>query len=292
MPVNYTAARKALALATKVDEVKKLRDQSAAMEVYAAQAKDGELMAYATEIRKRAERRLGELMAAAKAAGEMAKGAKGNPKGRGAKIVRVAEKPAHPTLADQGIDKNLADRARKAAALSEVQFETSVTKAVKVAVASVEGSKEIIKEARAEQQQAKRENRATRERALGDKLTALPEQRFGVIVADPEWQFEPWSLETGMDRAAANHYPTSGLDVIKARDVPSISADDCALFLWATIPMLPHALAVMAAWGFGYKSHYVWGKDKRGTGYWSFEKHEVLLTGTRGKIPCPAPGQQ
>jgi N6-adenosine-specific RNA methylase IME4 len=56
--------------------------------------------------------------------------------------------------------------------------------------------------------------------------------------------------------------------------------------------MLAHALAVMAAWGFGYKSHYVWGKDKRGTGYWNFEKYEVLLIGTRGKIPCPAPGQQ
>jgi hypothetical protein len=32
------------------------------MEVYAKQAKDSRLIAYATEIRKRAERRLGELM--------------------------------------------------------------------------------------------------------------------------------------------------------------------------------------------------------------------------------------
>jgi N6-adenosine-specific RNA methylase IME4 len=88
-----------------------------------------------------------------------------------------------------------------------------------------------------------------------------------VIVADPEWQFEPWSRETGMDRAAANHYPTSCLEVIKSRDVPSIVANDCVLFLWATIPMNPHALMVMAAWGFDYKSQHVWGKDKFGTGY-------------------------
>lgn len=72
---------------------------------------------WATEIRKRAERRGGELMAAARQAGKLAKGAKGNPGGRGAKIVRVAEKPTQPTLADQGIDKNLADRMRKAAAM-------------------------------------------------------------------------------------------------------------------------------------------------------------------------------
>jgi hypothetical protein len=42
------------------------------MEVYAKQAKDGRLIAYATEIRKRAERRLGELMVADRNAGKLA----------------------------------------------------------------------------------------------------------------------------------------------------------------------------------------------------------------------------
>jgi N6-adenosine-specific RNA methylase IME4 len=134
--------------------------------------------------------------------------------------------------------------------------------------------------------------REERERELSTKQTALPQKRYGVIVADPEWRFEPWSRETGMDRAADNHYPTSCLEVIKARDVGSIAADDCVLFLWATIPMLPHALLVMAVWGFDYKSHYAWGKDREGTGYWSREKHELLLIGTRGEIPCPAQGEQ
>jgi N6-adenosine-specific RNA methylase IME4 len=138
----------------------------------------------------------------------------------------------------------------------------------------------------------KKERRSTRELQLGEKQRALPKRKFGVIVADPEWRWEPWSRETGMDRAADNHYPTSVTEVIAARDVPSIAADDCVLWLWATIPMLPHALLVMAAWGFDYVSHYAWGKDKIGMGYWSREKHELLLIGTRGKIPCPAPGTQ
>jgi ParB/RepB/Spo0J family partition protein len=140
--------------------------------------------------------------------------------------------------------------------------------------------------------EVKRLKRDERERELAIKQVALPSKRYGVIVADPEWRFEPWSRETGMDRAADNHYPTSCLEVIKARDVGSIAANDCVLFLWATIPMLPHALLVMSAWGFDYKSHYAWGKDKEGTGYWSREKHELLLIGTRGDIPCPAPGEQ
>ena len=95
-----------------------------------------------------------------------------------------------------------------------------------------------------------------------------------------------------MDRAADNHYPTSVLEVIKARPVEKIAAKDCVLFMWATIPMLPHAMLVMAARGFDYKSHHVWVKDKDGTGYWNREKHEILLIGTRGDIPCPAPGEQ
>ena len=138
----------------------------------------------------------------------------------------------------------------------------------------------------------KKQHRDNREKVLGAVQCALPRKTFGVIVADPEWRFEPWSRETGMDRAADNHFPTSCKEVIAERDVAAIAAKDCVLFLWATNPMLPHALLVMAAWGFDYKSNYCWGKDKAGTGYWNREKHELLLVGTRGGIPCPAPGTQ
>jgi N6-adenosine-specific RNA methylase IME4 len=138
----------------------------------------------------------------------------------------------------------------------------------------------------------KRDGRVKREAELASKITALPDKKFGVILADPEWRFEPWSRKTGMDRAADNHSPTSTLDVIKSRDVASIAAPDCVLFLWATIPMLPQALEVMEAWSFKYKSHCCWKKDKVGTGFWYREKHELLLLGTRGKVPCPAPGTQ
>jgi N6-adenosine-specific RNA methylase IME4 len=138
----------------------------------------------------------------------------------------------------------------------------------------------------------KAEKRAQREVELAARQTALPGQRYGVIVADPEWRFEPYSRETGMDRAADNHYPTSITDIIADRCVPDIAADDCVLFLWATVPMLRDALRVMDAWGFEYKSHAVWDKVHIGTGYWFRNRHELLLVGTRGGIPAPAMGDQ
>jgi N6-adenosine-specific RNA methylase IME4 len=138
----------------------------------------------------------------------------------------------------------------------------------------------------------KKERRAAREQDLAKRIVALPQKKYGVIFADPEWRFEPWSRLTGMDRAADNHYPTSCTEVIAARDVPSIAADDCVLFLCGTAPMLPHALLVMAAWGFDYRTNFELHKDRIITGYWNRNRHEHLLVGVKGKIPAPALGAQ
>jgi N6-adenosine-specific RNA methylase IME4 len=288
LPEPYLKARAALAAVVSFIEAKDIRDKAIAMATYAMHAKDADLASEAVSIKKWAERKIGELM-------------RETPKAKGAQPTaqrRVTKKPSvdPPTLASQGVDKNLADRARKAAAMKEKEFLKYLEKACKRAVAAAEGDREVIRSARAERQAEKKQRRAKRERQLAEKIKALPDIKAGVIVADPEWQFEPWSKETGMDRAAANHYPTSVTDVIAARDVPSIAADDCALFLWATVPMLPHALLVMAAWGFDYRSNIVWIKQRsgeaHGTGYWFWNEHEICLLGIKGNVPCPSPGDQ
>ena len=142
----------------------------------------------------------------------------------------------------------------------------------------------------------KRTQRDQRERAMAERTIAASQALvrttplYGVIFADPPWRFEPYSRITGLDRAADNHYATMALDEIKALPIPA--APDCVLFLCATAPMLPQALEVMAAWGFAYRTHIVWVKDRIGTGYWARNKHELLLIGTRGNVPAPAPGDQ
>jgi N6-adenosine-specific RNA methylase IME4 len=139
---------------------------------------------------------------------------------------------------------------------------------------------------------AKQQRRAQFEAELGARILALPTKRYGVGLADPGWRFERYSRITGMDRAADNHYRTEPLEEIKALDVRSFMAPDSVMFLWATVPMLMQAGEVLEAWGFPYKSNFTWNKDRVGTGYWSRNKHQHLLVGTRGKIPAPAPGTQ
>jgi N6-adenosine-specific RNA methylase IME4 len=116
--------------------------------------------------------------------------------------------------------------------------------------------------------------------------------QYAVIYADPPWRFEPWSRKTGMDRAADNHYPTMTVEEIVDLDVPGIASKDAVLFLWATVPMLQQALAVMNGWGFQYRSHVVWDKSTAGTGYWFRNRHELLLVGVTGKPKAPKPGTQ
>lgn len=138
----------------------------------------------------------------------------------------------------------------------------------------------------------KKKSRDIREQTLAAKIEALPAKHYGLILADPEWRFEPYSRESGMDRAADNHYPTSATEIIASRPIAGIAAADSTLALWATVPMLPQALFVMESWGFEYKSNLVWVKDKIGTGYWFRNQHELLLIGTRGDVPAPAMGDQ
>lgn len=125
-------------------------------------------------------------------------------------------------------------------------------------------------------------------KAIGQSLSTNT-SLYGVIYADPPWKYETFS-ENGMDRSADNHYPTMSMFDMLALDVPA--ADDCVMFMWATVPMLPEALDLLSTWGFDYKSHICWIKDRQGTGYWTRNKHELLLIATKGNVPAPAMGTQ
>lgn len=117
-----------------------------------------------------------------------------------------------------------------------------------------------------------------------DSLEALIQRkcRFGAILADPPWKYQ----NTVSNGAAEKHYPTMGMDDLKAMPVPELALGNAYLFLWATSPLLKEAIELLEAWGFDYKTHMIWGKPVFGMGNYWRSAHELLLLGVRGK---PAP---
>jgi N6-adenosine-specific RNA methylase IME4 len=277
--VLYDAARKALAECHRVDEVKAIRDRAEAVQLYARQAKDSDLINRATEIRKRAEIRAGELLAEM----EKNKGAQGTGSNQHEVRSLQSDRTSPPTLKDLGISKNQSSRWQKFASLSEDEQEARIAQAKGLAVAVTEGDREIVKAARAQRQDEKRARRHQREADLGAKMVALPDKKYGVIVCNDAW-----------DRHAANLEESRTVDELHeaTKDRFSCAADDCLLAMWSTVPHLAIAIDLLRKRGFRYVSHFIWAKDKAGTGHWNRSKHEILLLGVRGNIPRPAPGQQ
>jgi N6-adenosine-specific RNA methylase IME4 len=157
------------------------------------------------------------------------------------------------------------------------------------------GEREILaaaKQIRADKVLAKRSAALAAQAQLIGRNLSLPmgERKYGAILADPPWPFETYSELGKGGGSVDNHYPTMTHAEIEALPVEALAADDCALFLWATMPQLPEALQVIAAWGFTYKTaSFVWVKltrdDERpaiGMGYWTRSNAEVCLLATRG----------
>jgi N6-adenosine-specific RNA methylase IME4 len=141
---------------------------------------------------------------------------------------------------------------------------------------------EVMKARRCQRECELAEGTKAASESLGKKL-------YGVIYADPPWRYDNVPMGD-VARQNEQHYPSMALDDIKALPVPA--AENCVLFLWATVPLLPEAIDTMKAWGFTYKSSSTWVKDKAGTGYWVRGIVEHLLIGRRGDVPSPAPGDQ
>lgn len=116
--VHYDAMCQAIMAAHAVDEVKEIRDKALAIEVYAKQAKNVEAETRACEIRLRAERRAGQMLAER----EMAKAG------------RPPENRSHATtdspkrIADLGISKTQSSRWQKLAAIPDTDFEATFAK--------------------------------------------------------------------------------------------------------------------------------------------------------------------
>lgn len=295
---TYDIARAAIAQATAIQQIVPLIDEFEVAKLRAKQIKDQALLADATEFQMRAERRLGEVLAQAKAEGLFRQGRQKEKK---------SDEPtfSRPTLQEAGIDKYLSQRAQGRASISEQAFDAMV-RATREQIAA--GKARIINEA-----DGKRT--AETRRQLAQELSdcaALQAtgRKFPVLYADPAWQ-----RKAGIgNRAYENHYVTMTWADILAMPVKDRLLPDAWGFVWMPrahllapveteidTPLgrctmkIPLAWAIQIKWGFdSYSTLFVWTKtdeecpDDHGLGLIAWDQDEILLLFKRSRgLPKP-----
>jgi N6-adenosine-specific RNA methylase IME4 len=133
-----------------------------------------------------------------------------------------------------------------------------------------------------------------------DLSKSLAGRRFGTLLADPPWRFVNRTGKVAPEHRRLARYPTLTTEEICALPVADHLGGTAHCYLWVPNALLPDGLAVLAAWGFEYKSNLVWhkvrkdgGSDGRGVGFYFRNVTELLLFGTRGRnARTLAPGRR
>ena len=124
------------------------------------------------------------------------------------------------------------------------------------------------------------------------KFPRLPDKKYGIIYCDPPWHYgQHWQYTRpgykwgkGCDR----YYPCVPTPELAKLNVSKISDENCLLFMWATNPHIPQAVALGQIWGFDYCTiAFVWDKETHNPGRYTISQCEVCLLFKKGKIPTP-----
>lgn len=115
------------------------------------------------------------------------------------------------------------------------------------------------------------------------------DKKYNIIYADPPWKYR--DKATAGRRGAIYKYPTMSINEICDLPIRNISADNCALFIWTTAPMIDKCFDVIRSWGFKYKTiAFTWIKENKkskslfwGMGNWTRANAEICLLATKGK---------
>jgi len=128
----------------------------------------------------------------------------------------------------------------------------------------------------------KRFNEVRREIKLEEvkKAVALPTAKYRVIYADPPWRYGDQLTENY--GSVKFHYPSMTIKELCALPVREMTEPDAVLFMWVTSPLLFECAPIIDAWGFKYKTSFVWDKMKHNMGHYNSVRHEFLLVCTRG----------
>ena len=106
-------------------------------------------------------------------------------------------------------------------------------------------------------------------------------KKFPTIYADPPWKYS----NQGTRSATNNHYDTMTVQELTELPISKLVEENAHLHLWTTNAFLFDAKKIIEAWGFEYKSCFVWVKPQMGIGnYWRVS-HEFMFFGIKGKQP-------
>lgn len=112
------------------------------------------------------------------------------------------------------------------------------------------------------------------------KTVEPPKGKYRIIYADPPWNYG--DKRDGKTTGAEDHYPSMTINELCNLPITKITDDNAVLFLWVTSPLLEECFEVIKAWGFKYKTSFIWDKVKHNMGHYNSVRHELLLVCTKG----------
>lgn len=251
--VIFTRASQMLAEADTIQKTKELKNLALTAADFAKRKGMGEeAIQYCRSYAKRAEIKMGEMLAQTERA-----------QGKRTDLVTSSDQ-VNPTLTDLGLTKRESAEAQMLASLPSEKQENII-----------EGRQSIT--------QVRREQKAEE---IAKKVW-LPDDKYRVLYADPPWSYG--NTQPDYQTEQRDYYPVMKLTDICALDIKSICEDNAVLFLWVTSPILEESFQVIKAWGFKYKSSFVWDKIKHNMGHYNSVRHEFLLICVRGSCQPDIP---
>ena len=254
-------ARNALSEAKNLQEIKQIKDIAVAAKAYIiAKGLGIEMKNEASEVEIRAIREMGKLLKQKQEAGEIAKQKdefRGNQWG-------VPEQNTPQTLPEIGITRKESSTSKNLSSLPDNEFENIVNEII-------ESKKPLTKTAVL--------RNIAREKVTNTEVI-IPNNTYRIIYADPPWKYSD-KKEYAPQGAAENHYPTMSILELCEMKLPK-TENNAVLFLWVTSPLLEDSFKIINAWGFNYKTSFVWDKIKHNMGHYNSVRHEFLLIATKG----------
>jgi len=251
--IRFNRMCQAIVEAKTIDEVKEIHNKALAAQIYARQAKMGlEAQNNVAEIRLRAERKAGELLAEMRSSHTTSSN-------------RTADDP--PVLRDIGISKDQSSNWQRIAAIPVETFEEHLaeTKADERELTTA-GLVRIAKQIERESVQPESEP------------PPLPDSTYRALVIDPPWPMEKILRDVRPNQAAMD-YPMMSLDEIAALPIPELAdPSGCHVYLWTTHKFLPDALRLFEIWGVRYQCIMTWVKNVGFTPFsWMYSTEHVLF---------------